>query len=316
MKSNVPQSRPGCNAPLLYKDFSKKSSDVVNKNFTKAGLWKLESKYKSAPGTINVKPLVIYTADTANKVRASNMTSEVEYVADCGATIKAVLTPDIMNNMKASLAYSTRTGHKMDVMLHNENGALKYEINHSKTGLNLGSLLPVSSNGVMTISTHEKLTHNALDMGVSMRVAPHCEIGMGGRYDMTAMKRPMNTCPVNWSMGCHYQLGLYDMAIRANALKTYTTNVSTPITYNWRNTKQHVIVSGEVECGPAMKETGCRAVVAFDATCPFLTGNRLVARIDRNMKWAVTYMTRMADSWTMSVTLDKSLRAGVQLTRE
>ena len=272
--------------PSLFKDYNKATKDMLTKNFPASGTWTVECKYKGPKDTFFVKPQV----NSSGKISA-----DIEYVAACNGGLKVSITPEMMREMKATANYKLN-GHKFDVVAQTKGGNFRYELSHE-------TCVALSKRA----SINEKISPEQVELGMGIDVAPNCQVGCGATYSIKA-----KDC--NWNVGCRWAEKNCEIAIRTNRLRTYHTSASMPWNFTFRGNQCKVRGAVEVECGHGRGEAGAAVTFGVEATCPVLPANTIKARINRSMDWAVTYIAKMADNWTVTVSMDKNLKPGVLLT--
>lgn len=283
--ASAPAGGKSFDAPVLFKDYNKATSDFLTKNFQKANSWKIESKFKGPKDTFFVNP----SASNDGKMDCS-----VEYApSSCGAAVKVNVTPGGLDNLKTTASYNI-DGHKIEAVLHKKGEKeFDYEISHETTVL-MGKRM----------SLNEKLTKNDVTLGLGVDVAPHCQVGCGAVYTLKGKQ-------CNWSVGCRYYQNGIEAAVHTRRLAQYISSFSMPFNMQMKSKTITVNVAAETTCGHGE---------AFDATmgcecaCPLFPSNIVKARVSRNMDWAIAYIAKLADNWTVSVSLDKQLKPGVLLS--
>jgi hypothetical protein len=273
-------------APALFKDYNKATKDMLTKNYPAAGSWTVECKYKGPKETFFVNP----QASSNGKISA-----DIEYVAACNGGVKISITPEIAREIKATANY-TLNGHKVEVVAQRKGDNFRYELSHE-------TCVALSKRA----SINEKLTPEQVELGMGIDVAPNCQVGCGAVYN-----RKANDC--NWNFGCRWAEKGYEIAIRTNRLRTYQSSASVPWKFTFRGNPCTVRGAVEVECGHGRGEQGTGVTLGVEATCPVLPANTIKARVSRNKDWAVSYIAKMADNWTVSVSVDKNMKPGVLLT--
>ncbi|KPA74956.1 putative mitochondrial voltage-dependent anion-selective channel [Leptomonas pyrrhocoris] len=282
----APAAAKQYSTPSLFKDYNKATKDMLTKNYPAPGNWTVECKYKGPKDTFFVNPQV------SNE---GKITTDIEYVAECNGGVKISLTPDIAREIKGTAHY-TLNGHKVEVALQRNGDSLRYEVSH-ETCVALSKLA----------SINEKITPEQVELGMGIDVAPNCQVGCGAVYD-----RKANDC--SWNVGCRWAEKGYEVAIRTNRFRTYQSSASLPVNFTFRGNPCTVRGAVEVECGHGRGDKGTGVTFGVEATCPVLPANTIKARVNRNKEWAVAYIAKMADNWTVSVSMDKNLKPGVLLT--
>lgn len=272
--------------PALFKDYNKSTKDMLTKNYPASNKWTVECKYKGPKDTFFINP----QATSDGKISA-----DIEYIAACNGGVKVTITPEIANEIKATAHY-TLNGHKFEVAAQRKGDNLRYEIGHE-------TCVALSKRA----SINEKITPEQVELGMGIDVAPNCQVGCGAIYD-----RKADDC--NWNFGCRWAEKGYEIAIRTNRLRTYQSSASVPWSFTLRGQPCTVRGAVEVECGRGRGVKGTGVTFGIEATCPVLPANTIKARVNRNSEWAVAYIAKMADNWTVSVSMDKNMKPGVLLT--
>ncbi|KAG5487949.1 hypothetical protein LSCM1_08264 [Leishmania martiniquensis] len=272
--------------PALFKDYNKSTKDLLTKNFPAADKWTLECKYSGPKDTFFINP-------QANS--DGHISADIEYVAACNGGVKVTVTPDIIREIKGTAHY-TINGHKVEATLHRIQDKLRYEICHE-------TCVVLSKHA----SINEKITPDHVELGMGIDVAPNCQVGCGAVYNIGA-----NDC--NWSAGCRYADKGFEVSICTSRLKTYHTSLSAPCSFVLLGNRCTVRGALEVECGRGRGDKGAAVTAGVESTCPVLPANTLKARMNRDGKWAVAYIARMADNWTACVSINEQKKCGVQLT--
>ncbi|GET85480.1 hypothetical protein, conserved [Leishmania tarentolae] len=272
--------------PSLFKDYNKLTKDLLTKDFAAPNKWVLECKHKGAKDTFFINP----KASSDGKISA-----DIEYVAACNGGLKVTVTPEIMREIKATAHYTIQ-GHKMEVALQRLQDKYHYEISHE-------TCVALSKRA----SINEKITPTQVELGMGIDVAPNCQVGCGALYNIGA-----NDC--NWNIGCRYAAKGFEMAVRTNRLQTYHTSASVPLSFTCKGNTCMMRAAVEVGYGRGRGDKGVTVTAGMGATCPVYPGNTIKARVDRDMKWAVSYIAKMADNWTACVSVDEKMRVGVQMT--
>lgn len=272
-------------APALYKDYNKATTDFLTKNYPAAGLWKIESKFKTPKDTVVVNP----TASSDGKFAA-----DIEYATSaCDGSVKLTVTPEALDNLKATFTFN-RNGHKCETVLHKKAGCdYDFELSHETAVLAGGRF-----------SMNEKITKQRVYLGLGVDVAPNCQVGTEGTYDIKAKK-----CA--WGVGCRYAVKGVEVAVRTEALNTYVTSASLPYTASVAGTTLKMSFAAQTVCG---KGRGVDATIGLQTGCPLFPSNTLKARVNKNKDWAVSYLMKVADNWVISASVDKSMKLGLLLT--
>ncbi|KPA74951.1 putative mitochondrial voltage-dependent anion-selective channel [Leptomonas pyrrhocoris] len=273
----------------LYKDYSKDTKDLLTKNFSAAGDWKIENKAKATKGN--------YAVGTASNARG-DVTVDVEGLTADGACYgKLSLTPKELHDIKASLRAENYRGNKVEAILTKKGASLKdfsFEVNHE-------TLQPLA-NGRLRVN--DKVTDKAVELGLSIAAVDGVQLGCGATYNFKAQ-----TC--NWSAAC-----------RAAANKSTTVTLQTEAL---RNVEARVLTTAALH--PRFQPR-VAANVSYDVSskvwdgalgaewgCSVIAGNTSKARVNRKLEWMVSYVAALQGGWTLTLSLDKQMKAGVSLVR-
>lgn len=195
----------------FYKDFNKDAKDLLTKNFSEEGKWKLESKFKGPKDTLYVNP------------QGSNagLTVDAEYEAGCcGAKVKVNVAPNLA--WKATTTFNCPiTGLKVELVADKD---LAFE---------------VSADGKLAgFQLNDKLTKKEVDVGVSYGVAKHCQVGAGVTYGF-------KDSALKWSAGARYADAGRLVSLQTFQLQKYLTSVYLPLEVAGKK----ATVGALVDCG-------------------------------------------------------------------
>ncbi|CCW62878.1 unnamed protein product [Phytomonas sp. EM1] len=286
---NIPETKvcaPCVTAtPVLFKDFNKTTKDLLTKNFCAPGSWKVESKYKGPKDSLFVNP---------QAGSDGSMSVDVEYAfSQQPVSVKLNVTPSLHENAKLTLSCNKK-GHKLETVLHKkERNLVDYELIHE------------ACNVVKRVSMHEKLTKQVLEVGLGVEVVPNCHIGCGTVYRL-------KECMCDWNVGCRWADKGYEVSLFSNRQKAHTANIVLPLSLTLGERKLRALVAGETMFRTPAKTFDY--AVGVSATCPMFPLNTIKAKIDHNLKWAVSYVLKTEDNWAVTVSLDKNMRCGVLLS--
>lgn len=206
----------------FYKDFNKDVKDLLTKNYTDAGKWKVESKFKGAKDQLFINP----------QATNNGATLDVEYqTSACPTKVKLNVNPAL--DATVTVTYEDK-GHKVEVSTNKDLAyEVAYELKYQQFRFN------------------DKLTTKAVESGVAFSVAPHCQVGGGITYGLKDSK-------LSWSAGVRYSDAGRLVSVVTNQLKTYTTGLLVPFTVANRK----VTAAAQVDCGSKFTatvgvETGC-----------------------------------------------------------
>lgn len=273
----------------LYKDYNKDIKDLLTKNHCTPGEWKIENKAKATKGN--------YAIGTTSNARGE-VSVDVEGLTVDGICYgKLTLTPKALNDVKATVRLENYQGHKVEGIVQKKGNSMNnvsFEVNHE-------TLQPVLNGRVRV---HDKVTDKAVDLGLSMAAADGVQVGCGASYNIKAQ-----SC--SWSLGC-----------RAAATKTTTVALQTTTLKNldaWVMTTAPIHpkftprVAVNVKYNVASKAV--ESSVGAEWSCQVIQGNTAKARIDQNMKWLLSYVAALRGGWTLVVSFDAQMKAGLTLTR-
>ncbi|CAD2212777.1 hypothetical protein, conserved [Angomonas deanei] len=276
--------------PSLFKDYNKASKDILNKNHSAAGKWKLESKHKCAPNSVVINP----------SATNNDISCDIEYVHPCGGAVKVMVSPQGYDNYKNTFTYE-KNGHKVESVMHlQENGKVLMELSHQTSVL-----------FHKRASINEKISRHNVELGLGVDVAPQCQVGCGATYNF--LKKDCN-----WNIGCRYfnQKSKCECAITTNRLKTYTTSMSGPLHVTVplecfkKGNAATMMLAMETVCG---KDVPFVATVGVETKCPLHPENIIKAKINNAKKWTLSYVTT-GGHWSAAVSIDNSLKPGVVFT--
>ncbi|CCW70421.1 unnamed protein product [Phytomonas sp. Hart1] len=270
---------------VLFKDFNKSTKDLLTKNFSAPGSWKVESKFKGVKDALFVNPQA--TSDGAISVDAEYALSKHPVSA------KLNLSPHFQDNAKLTLSWADK-GHKLESVLHKKKGnVVDYEITHEASG------------AVKFLTTHEKITQKAVEVGVGVEVVPNCFLGAGSVYKLKERN-------YEWSAGCRWADKGYEVALFTKHNKVHTANVVLPINFNFGDRRMWTQIAAETSYNTSKKVLNY--TVGVSADCPVFNMNFMKAKFDQNLKWVIAYVMRTENNWEVSVSIDKDLRCGVLLS--
>lgn len=193
----------------LFKDFRKDVKDLLTKNYTDAGTWKLESKFKGPKDTVFINP----------QAGPKGVALDVEYtLSACPTKLKLNLTPAC--DAKLTATYDEK-GQKAEVVVE-------------KTG----AFEAVLEGKVATASINTKFTAKAAEFGVAVPTISNLALGAGATYAFAGSA-------VNWTAGARWSDSRFTLSVLTAGLKTYTTSLLVPVAIQgFKET-----LAAEVECG-------------------------------------------------------------------
>jgi hypothetical protein len=257
----------------LFKDFNKETNDLLTKNYSKPGAWKVESKFKGPKDQLFVNP------------NASNDGVNVDFqynLGCCPTKVKINVTPDLKS--KATVTYEEK-GHKVEFSHNCKFDA--YELTYE--------------GNIAGVSVYDKLDKDSVEASAALGVAKNCSVGAAVTYARA-------NGAISWSAGARYAEAGRFVSIVTNALKTYTTGVSSPLKVAFFNGT----VGAQVNC----MKGGFTGTFGAETQCILFEKNALRVKVDNKLSWAVAYVVKLVDNWKLAVSVDAALKPGLQLTRE
>lgn len=208
---------------------------------------------------------------------------DVEYAPSCcGAKVKVNVTPD--SSFKLTTTYEDK-GHKV-------------EASYAKSGE-----WDVTYDGkIEKIAITEKVSAKAVESAVSYATCAKSNVGVSVSYPLT------KDGALSWTAGARYADAGRLVSIVTDKLKTYTTGVALPVT----------ILGGKSTVGAQFdcSKGSFGAQVGVETPCILFPKNTLKVRVNKDLKWAATYITKLPDSWKAALSFDAQLKPGLTLTRE
>jgi hypothetical protein len=252
-----------------YKDFNKDVKDLLTKNYTDAGKWKVESKFKGSKDKLFINP----------QATNNGASVDVEYQTSCcPAKLKVNVNPALEATVTAT--YEDK-GHKVEVSTNKDLAyEVSYELKYNQLRIN------------------EKLTQKAVDSGLAFSVAPHCQIGAGLGYGLKDGK-------VSWTAGVRYSDAGRLVSVVTNQLKTYTTGLLFP----FKIADRKVTAAAQVDCGSKFTatvglETGC--IICPSSTVRARVNNEgkwafaHISKLPDNWKAAITVDANLKPGLTLT----------------
>lgn len=273
----------------LYKDFEKDSKDLLTKNFNKSGEWKIENKAKAAKGT--------YAVGTTSNARGDVSVDIEGLTADGACYGKLTVTPKELHDFKATVRAENLQGHKIEGILTQKGQSFpnfSFEVNHE-------TLKPLA-NGRLRM--HDKVTEKALEMGLSIVAGNGVHLGCGAAYDFKAGS-------IGWTAGCRAAATKNTtVTVQTKALRDVSANVLTTAPLH---PKFQPRVAANVSMD--LQSNAWDGSLAAEWGCQVVLGNTAKARVNKNLEWMVSYIAALKGGWTLTLSFDKNLKAGVTLTR-
>jgi hypothetical protein len=273
----------------LFKDYSKDCNDLLTKNFAAPGEWKVENKAKATKGS--------YAIGTTSNLRGDVIVDAEGLTVDGACYGKLTVTPKLLNDVKATVRMENVHGHRVEAIVTKKGAAannVAFELNHE-------TVAPLASG---RLRVNDKVTDKIVELGLSMAVADGLQVGAGATYNIKGQ-----SC--DWSLAC-----------RANANKNTTVTVRTTalrdvearlLTTAFLHPKFQPRVSGMVAYD--VQASAVKYAVGAEWGCQVVLGNTAKARVNEKLEWMLSYVAALKGGWTLTVSLDKKMKAGVTLTR-
>lgn len=269
----------------LYKDLGKDAKDVLTKDYSTCGEWKVEHKSKAKKGDYVINPV----ASNDGKVRI-----DVEGMLMNGVQVKVDMTPEDLKGLKAAVTYVYR-GNKLEGSLARSGDNARYELTHSTSSV-MGGM----------VSVFDKFNNDGAEIGVVAVSGPGVLVGGGATYGYKGKD-------VRWTAGCQAKMSMGQVTLRTQAMETYTASVLGRVAISPVMVPR---IAAEFQFDPkrVKKAEDLKVKGGVEMGCPFIPGNVLKARIDESKNWAVTYVAKLTGQWTAAITVDRNCKTGVQLT--
>ncbi|KPI84982.1 putative voltage-dependent anion-selective channel [Leptomonas seymouri] len=273
----------------LYKDFAKDSKDLLTKNFSAPGDWKIENKAKAPKGS--------YAIGTNSNVRG-DVSIDVEGLTADGACYgKLTLTPKELQDVKATLRVENWQGQRVEGIVSQKGQPLKnvtVEVNHE-------TVKPLM-NGRLRLN--DKVTEKAVELGLSLAAMDGVQVGCGATYDFKSHHS-------SWSVACRaVTKANTTVTLQTDALRSLNAGVFATLPLHSKfQPRVAANVSFDIPSntwdGAVGAEWGCRVIL----------GNTAKARVNAKLEWMVSYVAALKDGWALTLSFDRQMKAGVTLTR-
>ncbi|KAG5488192.1 hypothetical protein LSCM4_08171 [Leishmania orientalis] len=275
--------------PTLYKDYNKGSKELLTKHFAKGGEWRIENKGSALKGS--------YAITTTSKT-GDDVSIDVEGVSESGACYgKLTFTPRDFSDIKATVRIEDLHNHRVEANIQHKGPslcAISAEVSHQ-------TVRPVAGD---RLSINDKFTQKTVELALSMAAVDGLQVGCGTTYDLKSKT-------VEWAAGCRLEAkkGLV-LTAQTTQLRSFTADV---ITKAPLHPKFQPCVAASVTMNPqSMTWDGC---LALEWGCQVILGNTAKVRVDKNLDWAIAYIAYLRGGWTLALSMDKSMKAGLTLTR-
>lgn len=273
----------------LYKDYSKDSTDLLTKNYAAPAAWKVENKAKATKGNYAVG---------ANSNNRGDLTIDVEGLTADGACYgKLTLTPNTLDDVKATVRMENYQGHRVEAVVSKKGPSAKnisYEVNHETVAALVNGRLRVN----------DKVTDKVVELGLSLAAVDGVQVGCGATYDLKGQN-------CDWSLACRAAASKKTtVTVQTKALRTVEAAVLTTAPLHPKfSPKVAASVCYDVQSA-AMKGS-----VGAEWACQVIYGNTAKARVNEKLEWMVSYVAALTGGWTLTLSFDKAMKAGVTLTR-
>lgn len=280
--------------PPLFKDFAKDAKDLVEKNYSEAGSWKIESKFKGADSTFFINPNVEKAkgkkpapGSPAAAFDEYDVKMDVEYNVKAYG-LKTKTTVSSKKTVEPQVTYEA-DGHKVELVVAKRE--LSYEYKAGKFALN------------------DKLTENGVNVGVAYEVANGISVGVEADYGF-------KTYAVDsWAAGAQYKDKNVTVSVSTKALKNYVTGIIAPIN---GTPLPNLKLACYADCVAKHDDKNKTKVnVGAEFGCPFGSGFVLRVKVDNSFKASLAAIRKFGDGWKAAFSLDSSFKGvGVILSRE
>lgn len=273
----------------LFKDYSKGSNDLLTRNFSSCGAWKVESKSKAPKGTYALTT----TSNTHGDVKL-----DIEGLTGDGAYYgKLCFTSKDLTDIQLTVRAEDLDNHRVEAIIGHKGSAvcdISVEVNHQ-------TVRPIAGG---CLSVNEKLTQKAVELALSMAAVDGVQVGCGTKYDLKSKT-------IDWTAGCR-------MEAKNGLVMTAQTNRSLDVTASMiskaaLHPKFQPCVAATVTMNPQLMTWD--GSVALEWGCQVILGNAAKIRFSKNLDWVASYIANLRDGWTVVLSMDKTMRVGLTLTR-
>lgn len=305
----------------LFKDFEKPIKDFRTIGFADAGSWKVEVKDKHPfTNVFYANPLMTVNADGKKAMEV-----EFGFNSACGGSLKVVGKPE--NNLLMGSKWTgtwkakdQKVGITGQMLSNCGEGKcpFRYKVEHEGNvcvPASLSSVFPSKK-----ISVHEVLEDEKLEVGYGMAVAPHCFLGCGA-----ALSKGWKKC--DWKIASRYThpTNGVQVYVQTAAFRKFMASFTAPITcVTCPITKEKIPlavgalgtfdVGSKSVGGEAIVEVGCPA--AKKSTCPIPAASTIKVKVNNLGNVIMAYTLKGTQNWSISFSVDKSMKTGVTLTHK
>jgi len=269
----------------LFKDFAKDAKDLVEKNYTEVGQWKVESKFSVPDKDVFIAPQVEIV-----KSKAPQPFDEYVLKVDVGYNVKQyglkTKTTVSQKAIEPTITYDA-DGHKVEVAFGKRE--MTYEFKSGKVAIN------------------DKLTEKGINAAVAYEVLKGATVGADADYDFT------KKAVTNWSAGAVYADKRFTVAVTTKALKSFVTGVSFPVKISQVPNLKLAVYA---DCSAADKSK-TKITVGSEFGCPLGCAFTFRVKVDNSAKVSLAVIRKFADGWKAALTLDSSFKGfGLNLLRD
>ncbi|KAG5512120.1 hypothetical protein JKF63_07585 [Porcisia hertigi] len=272
----------------LYKDYNKSSKDLLTKGFNVGGEWRIEDNSKASKGTYAI---------STNCNSRGDVKVDIESLSASGAYYGMLsVTPKDYSAIKATIRAENIQNHRVEAIVSHKGkspDAVSVEVSHQ-------TVTPLAGG---RLSINDKVTQKTVELALSMTAVDDLQVGCGTKFDLKSKT-------MDWSVACRLagKNGLV-LTAQTNQLRSFTADVfaNAPLHPRFRPW-----VTAAVTVNPQFKTWD--GSLALEWGCQLIQGNRAKVRIHKNLDWAVAYIASLHGGWTLSLSLDKSMKTGLTLT--
>ncbi|CAC9437956.1 putative voltage-dependent anion-selective channel [Leishmania infantum JPCM5] len=273
----------------LFKDYNKGTTDLLTKNFSSCGEWKVESKGKAPRGA--------YALTTTSNTHGS-VNVDIEGLTDSGAYYgKLTFASRDLTDVKVTVRAEDFDNHRVEAIIGHKGPALcdiSVEVNHQ-------TMRPIAGG---RLSINDKFTQKAVELALSMATVDGVQVGCGTKYDLKSQT-------IDWTAACRLEAknGLV-LTAQTNRLLDLTASMVSKAPLH---PKFQPCVAATMTTNPqSMTWDGSMAV---EWGCQVILGNTAKVRVNKNLDWIASYIANLRGGWTLVLSIDKTMKAGLTLTR-
>ncbi|GET85479.1 hypothetical protein, conserved [Leishmania tarentolae] len=274
---------------MLLKEYRKGSENLLTKNFSRGGEWKIENKGKAPKGS--------YALATTSNTHG-DVSVDVEGMTQSGAYHgKLTFASKDFSDVKVTVCAEDFRNHRVEAIIGHKGQSLRnmsVEVSHQ-------TVKPIAGG---YLSVNDKVTAKAMELALSMAAGKGVHIGCGTKYDLKSQA-------IDWTAACRLEAtnGLVVTA-HTNRLLSFTADVVSKAPLH---PKFQPCVAATVTMNP--KSMTWDGSMALEWGCQMMLGNTAKVRISKNLDWVASYVAKLRDDWTLVVSIDQTMKAGVTLTR-